>query len=63
MTETGEAETCGVRIWILSYVQWRAARWFDKGNQYSLISVLESSLYVVNYVGSEECQAPSTIQL
>ena len=22
---------CGVRTWILSYGQWRATRWFDKG--------------------------------
>ena len=48
----GLVGTCGVRTWILSYVQWRAARWFDKGKQYSLISVLENSLNVVNSVGS-----------
>ena len=59
----GLVGTCEVRTWILSYVQWRATRWFDKGKQYSLISVLESSLNVVNCVGSEECQAPGTIQV
>lgn len=45
MTETGEAEMRSSRdLWgenlvFLSYVQWRATRWFDKGKQYSLISV------------------------
>ena len=47
-----------MRTWISSYMHWRAARWFDKGKQYSLISVLEDSLNVVNSVGSKECQTP-----
>ena len=55
--------TCGVRTWIFSYVQWRAATWFEKGKWCSLISVLEISLNAVNSVGSEQCQALGTTQV